>query len=216
MTELRDRLYLLLRDAFGKTLHNISDRMFNMFNDIATSYNEPHRFYHNLVHIENGLDILDRCNASHATKLAFWFHDVSYVAGAGGNEEISANVARQTLGIYYNSFFTSGDGVPILDEVERLILVTKDHKPSYPDVNGAHMVLADLYGLAADRDTYVLNGGNIRKEYSQYTDEEWAIGRRAFLNGMLDRPRIFPPGQDYTHLEVQARVNIGKELEGIL
>ena len=65
---------------------------------IEAAYNESHRAYHNLTHLEQVFAQLDRvCKASPAMQCAVWYHDVIYKPGSKSNEDKSAVLAQKTL-----------------------------------------------------------------------------------------------------------------------
>lgn len=176
-----------------------------VFGDIEQAYAEPHRHYHTLDHIESGLNVLDQLGADSVVKVAFWFHDVIYDAGASNNEERSAAFAYSTL-------FPSvlGWTEDAKHEMERLIYLTKDHKVDWWDKNACHMAVADLHGLGSEPETYKRNSENVRLEYGKFSDDEWKEGRIKFLRAMLDRD-IFPPFPAYSDLAQHARENMYAE-----
>ena len=53
------------------------------FGDIERRYSEPHRFYHNICHIENCLNELDLLSIHESDSLmlefALWFHERSII-----------------------------------------------------------------------------------------------------------------------------------------
>ena len=90
-------------------------------------YSEPHRYYHNLLHIEDCLGEFDRAKQlatdPTAVELAIWFHDAVYDPRAADNEERSAELAKAWL-----SDLHASDA--LTDSVGRLVLATKSHDAS--------------------------------------------------------------------------------------
>ena len=173
---------------------------------LESAYTEPHRHYHTLTHIDDGLDVLDKLGADLAVKVAFWFHDLYYDVAANDNEERSAKTADHLLPDIPLCY-----GMDLKQEVVRLILLTKDHKVAWFDKNGCDMIVADLHGLGSDPETYDHNTANIRLEYSGFDEGQWRKGRSAFLSKMTSR-RIFPPKPEYDQIEDQAFQNMITEL----
>src|SRR5919108_136559 len=107
--------------------------------DLLARWSESHRKHHTVTHLHETLDAIgvladggvefDR----EAVELAGWFHDAIYEIGRDDNEDRSAALARKLLA-----------ASPICEEVARLVLVTKTHKPADDDVNGAVLSDADL------------------------------------------------------------------------
>jgi predicted metal-dependent HD superfamily phosphohydrolase len=93
---------------------------------LAARYEEPHRQYHTLVHIEDCLLKLDAArvlldaNEADAVELALAWHDAVYDPRAGDNEEKSAALFRAAAAQHR---------LPprLIADVERLILQTKTH-----------------------------------------------------------------------------------------
>jgi pantetheine-phosphate adenylyltransferase len=85
-------------------------------------YEEPHRFYHTLSHIEDILQQLadrDLIN-NEALLLATVYHDVIYDPKSSTNEEDSAR--------YFNESYNGSE--PLKQEVTTIILDTKTHQPT--------------------------------------------------------------------------------------
>ena len=104
ITDKTDRLLSL---GFGK--------------DILKHYQEPHRFYHTLEHLDDICDQLERkgFGDNDILLLATVFHDIIYEPRSATNEEDSA--------AYFNEVFTGDQAIK--DEVTRIILDTKSHQP---------------------------------------------------------------------------------------
>lgn len=86
-------------------------------------YNEEHRFYHNWKHIEDLLSQLDKRDLSEndILLLATIFHDAVYDPKATDNEEKSVELFEELYG--------GGDAI-VKEEVKKIILDTKTHKPT--------------------------------------------------------------------------------------
>jgi predicted metal-dependent HD superfamily phosphohydrolase len=134
--------------------------------------------------------------------LAILFHDVVYDTNRKDNEEKSAEFAENWL---KNKFVNEE-----IKEVKRLILATKHQHKNETDKDAQIIVDCDLAGLGQSWEGYKKNGENIRKEYSQFSDEEFKNGRIKFLENMLKQPKIF---YILTLLESKARENMKRELE---
>lgn len=88
-------------------------------NEVFDRYNEPHRFYHTLTHIEDIYRQLSErgLSGNAALLLATIYHDVIYDPKSATNEEDSAR--------YFNETF-DGDAA-LKQEVSAIILDTKSH-----------------------------------------------------------------------------------------
>ncbi|QXV73788.1 putative metal-dependent phosphohydrolase protein [Rhizobium phage RHph_N46] len=180
--------------------------------ELYALYNEPHRFYHNADHIERLLFLFqterqpdmhrDWCDT---LVKAILFHDAVYYIGCKHNEEISAEYAVGKL-------YASGDDIS-LGFMRNAILATKSHTSSkWDDADLATKTLLDfdLWDIGSDWNTFYQNTVKIRAEFKDVTNEDFARGRRAFFQMLLDSPRIF---REFTDREEQARANLVREYD---
>ena len=179
----------------------------SIFNQINHMYSEPIRHYHTLKHIDVLLTRQEEFfpDAGDTVKLAIWFHDIFYIPGYTDNERVSADIfhalMKDTVSMWYG----------LSAKVQSMILATKNHVPCF---EGEEIIIdLDLSGLADKSENYDFTTSLVRAEFGKYTDEEWAMGRRAFLQGMLAKERIY-----HTELfrsgdwEERARANLEREL----
>lgn len=163
--------------------------------------------YHDLLHLTEVLDRLDQLAAGGAdfdrpaVDLAAWFHDAVY-AGADDDEEQSARWAERALPASY------------ADEVARLVRMTVEHRPDDSDANACALSDADLAILAAPQDRYDVYVAGVRADFSHVPDAEFAAGRRAVLEDLAERPRLFRSPQAVALWEEAARANLARELSG--
>jgi pantetheine-phosphate adenylyltransferase len=87
-------------------------------------YNEPHRFYHTIAHLNEVYNYLAAQNMAdnEALFLATIYHDIIYDPRSATNEEDSA--------AYFNTHFAGDDALK--QEVTQIILDTKTHVASTP------------------------------------------------------------------------------------
>jgi len=173
---------------------------------------EPHRRYHDLAHLSTVLDRVEqlesegvRTSDAVAVRLAAWLHDAVYDPTAGDNEERSADLAAETLRQLR---------VPpaLVDEVVRLVLLTRNHDPVPDDVSGAVLSDADLAVLAGPREAYDNYAEAIRAEYGHLDDATFAAGRAAVLRTLLGRDWVFATGYARATWEQPARQLMRAEL----
>lgn len=133
-------------------------------------------------------------------RAAILYHDVEYSPGAWDNEYRSAIVAARECGLqgWQNN------------EVQRLIMLTKDHLTNDEDSLGKIIIDLDLAGLASDE--YESNSKKIRREFYKLSDEEWRAGRVAWLEKFLARPTIYLTDYGKENWETDARFNMVLEL----
>ncbi len=171
---------------------------------------EPHRRYHDLVHLTAVLDGVEAL-AGHAAdpdavRLAAWYHDAIY-AGAPGDEERSARLAEAELG-------PGGLALPaaLVAETARLVRLTATHDPAPGDRNGEVLCDADLAILAADADGYARYVAAVRAEYAHVDDAAFAAGRAAVLRRLLGLPALFRTPAGQARWERAARAGVTAEL----
>ena len=172
--------------------------------DRLTKAYGPQRAYHNLRHVEAVLETAERLmpEGSAHVVLALIYHDAVYDPRAKDNEERSAQMAREEL---------RSLGVPNedLDEVARLILLTKHHQVSPGDEAGSAVVDADLAILQASPEEYDRYAAAIREEYAWVPEEEYRIGRAKVLEGLMSRKLFSSALLD----EEMARANMRREID---
>ncbi|MDQ1603437.1 MAG: hypothetical protein QOE01_1282 [Actinomycetota bacterium] len=176
--------------------------------DLLARYAEPHRHYHDLVHLDEVLGRVDLLAGQDddvaVVRIAAWFHDAVYRPGAGGNEERSAHLAETSLSVLRLPHRT-------VAEVARLVRLTAEHDAGPDDRNGAVLCDADLGVLASDPARYTSYAAGVRAEWAHVPDADFARGRAAVLRGLLGRTALFrtAPARAW---EEPARRNIGAEL----
>ncbi|MDP9319145.1 MAG: hypothetical protein M3O94_08775 [Actinomycetota bacterium] len=171
-------------------------------------YADPSRVYHDLRHLEDVLRRFDvlvgECADPLVVELAAWFHDSVYDVRRTDNEQASADRARALLAPYL-----SADEV---DEVARLVLLTRDHEVDAGDANGAVLCDADLAILASGSAAYDDYTERVRREYAHVSDQDFRIGRGDVLRRLLDLPNLFHTSYGLRNWEVPARANLRREL----
>ncbi len=172
--------------------------------DLLRRWSEPHRRYHGLGHLADGLAVLDVLGAGKLERTAFWFHDAVHTMTSPDDEMASAAVAREALA----GVLPAGE----VDEVCRLVLLTAEHWPDREDQRGARVCDADLRALAAPHSEYVANRDAIRAELPGISDEEWQRQRLAFARSLLARPSIFATDVGRSRWEQRARENLRHEI----
>ena len=178
--------------------------------DLEAAYAEAHRRYHTGAHIEDCLAKLAAVADLSATdrralEYAIWWHDAVYDPTRGDNEEASAVMARRDLpGL--------GAAPAMVDEVARLILLTRGHTVAAGDRLGVLMVSIDLSILGEEPAVYDAYAAAIRQEYAHVPTAAFRAGRRRVLQGFLDAPVIFPDPVFAARYEAAARANLAREV----
>lgn len=189
--------------------------MFEPPQHVIDAYNEPHRKYHNLDHIQSildkiplfvqeyGLSDLETLNL----EILAWYHDVVYVPGDKLNEVESSYI-----------YIADRENLPKVTGGSRIIdtiVKTGSWEGHSPHTNPATFIAATFFDLdLADMgtDSYVENSFKIREEFSEFSDLEWLAGRQKFLTDFLSRPFIYHTSLGYKLWEEKARRNMENEL----
>lgn len=173
-----------------------------LLDNVLKHYSEPHRFYHNVSHLENGLriyfglfDHIDR-----HTFYAWAYHDIWYMPLSKYNEERSAHMLytdAQVLG---------------LDERETdwavdMVMATKLNSENWTVVNDMDL---SVFGQPAD--IYNLYRTNIRAEYPLISDETFRAGRLHVLKQLTQRKPFFKRREFQELYGAQAEMNLLSEI----
>jgi len=175
------------------------------------AYASPGRHYHTWTHIEACLREAARLRFDDALAVyaALLFHDAVYVAGAKDNEARSARMAAGEL--RSRAIVTPAR----IARVESLILLTASHGalPAQAPRDDKLLIDIDLSILAAAPADYASYAARVRDEWvpGVVSAAQYAIGRAAFLRGMLAAPRVFH-SEEFSARESAARENIAHEL----
>jgi predicted metal-dependent HD superfamily phosphohydrolase len=176
---------------------------------LLEAYAEPHRHYHTLKHVRDSLAVLDsmpnldRDDAKLLEQAIVW-HDVAYDPRALDNEERSAALARENLG---PPIFSQAQ----VDEIARLILLTKGRISAQDDRRGAIMISIDLAILGAPRPVYDAYAAAIRREYPHIPEPAYRRLRTKVLGRLLEASPLYPDPILRARLEIGARANIMRE-----
>ena len=185
-------------------------------------YNEPHRHYHNLLHIHTLIRRVQPLAADLAKAgwvpadfghlmSAIWFHDCYYdsYAPPGFNEAMSAQIMMND---YRANGAWSGYHANIHAAVETIKCTAKHLEDQTFDNRHRHvtavMLDLDIAGFADDGLHQAVTNRNIAAEYSPLTsDSVYEAGRRAFLTKLMSRKKLYYTPY-FEHLEPLARAAI--------
>lgn len=175
--------------------------------NLAARYNEPHRAYHTLSHIEHCLNefeyVRHLAKEPNTVEMALWFHDVIYNPKAKDNEEKSAEFGLRTAKV--------GLTARLSEKVAHLILATKHEEPP-TDPDAQLIVDIDLSALGLPETVFDENTRKIRKEYAWVPEDAFVAGRSAILKSFLERPHIYSTPFFRKKYELRARRNIERYL----
>lgn len=151
-------------------------------NTILSMWNESHRSYHNLNHLNDLISQINENKSKYSEKeyekliLTALFHDVVYDPASQTNEEDSANFLIECAVDKKNS--------DILD-VKQMILDTKTHNSTTNLSESFNKY--DMNIVERDFDQLLEWERGISEEYSIYPKEEYKKGRLKFLESILDK-----------------------------
>ncbi|MFI7584472.1 DUF4031 domain-containing protein [Kocuria sp. M1N1S27] len=179
--------------------------------ELVDRWAEPHRHYHGPAHLLAVLEAVDRLRAGldparlEALVLAAWFHDAVYRGRPGTDERESADLARARLG-------AAGLPEPLAAEVERLVLLTVDHRVADDDTVGGVLLDADLSVLGADPAGYATYAADVRKEYANVPDPVFAGARLRVLEDLRRRQPLFRTPEAQRLWGAAAARNLDREI----
>jgi len=176
---------------------------------VLAFYDEPHRRYHDRVHLREMFDTASLMPEPLATAqaLAILFHDAIYVPGAarGSNEMMSAQLLRVYAG------FLPG---PVVEAACAIVLDTAEHVARNA---AAEVVLdLDLLRLAVDEASFEVYSRQVFDEQRPLImiaddDAAWRFfsqRRRPFFERLLARHAIYGLPWFYDRFEAIARRNL--------
>jgi predicted metal-dependent HD superfamily phosphohydrolase len=177
--------------------------------DLLRRWDEPHRHYHTVGHLEAVLAVIEQHQSYAAdpatVRVAARYHDAVYDPQRVDNEEVSAQLAEAALPAL-------GVAPERVAEVARLVRLTAGHDPAPGDRNGELITDADLCVLAAPSEVYQAYATAIRREYAHVPDPLFAAGRAAVLHNLLSLSPMFRVPVLRERWEDTARLNIAREL----
>ena len=179
-----------------------------VFTELLQAYQQPHRVYHTVSHLEACLDQLCLVQAelerAAEVEIALWFHDAVYAPKAIANEVQSARWATRRLR-------QLGANPVAIERIAVMIMATThDREPETQDC--ALLLDVDLSILGQAPELFAVYEHDIRREYCAIPTAQYCAGRTAILERLLQRPTIY-----YTHffrerLEAQARWNLERSI----
>lgn len=175
------------------------------FRRLNPAYSEPHRFYHNINHINSCLTELDSLPDS--VEFAIWYHDAVYDTKANDNEEQSASLS-------YNACIVAGLPSSFAEEVRDLIVATKHYKKPQ-GIDAQLLIDIDLSTLGKPSEEFDEYERNIRREYSWAPEDLFVKGRLAILQMFLDRDSLYMTEFFRKRYESVARENLKRAIAAL-
>ena len=200
----QQRFYQLLKNLSA----NLTIAAPPIWLDLQTAYQESHRKYHTLQHINECLNLFDeyRHLAEHplAVEFALWFHDTIYHPQRLDNELQSAVWGVKVL--------EQGQITATLkQQVYNLIMATAhNHLPQTNDEK--LLVDIDLAILAAPPTRFEQYQQQIRAEYAWVEESVYQQKRREVLIRLYNDSNIYYQPEIKAALELSACVNLQQSL----
>ncbi len=178
----------------------------SLVHELLGRYGESHRAYHNATHIADVLRWFDVVwdevgwDSPADVYAAVLFHDAIYDPQRKDNEAQSADLAKLH---------------GATDYARLLIMLTSKHGQLLPgdvDRDAANFLDCDTAILGAEPAQFDAYDAAIRREYAGIPDNDFARGRRAFLENMRARPRIFLGDLLHEKLDAAARDNLARAI----
>lgn len=188
---------------------------------VRDAYTSPPRAYHHFGHVQDVLQhhaevaVGPGWAQPRETALAVLYHDAIYVAGRGDNEQRSAQLARAELARWLS------DSDIDASRVATLIALTARHGTlSREEFTGDPLAQDTLHFLDCDMAILGAAPPEFERYHQAIADEYRGVvpawlyrrKRRAFLRGLLARPRIFLSDFFHDRLDRQARENLAQAL----
>jgi predicted metal-dependent HD superfamily phosphohydrolase len=178
---------------------------------LLDGYNEPHRHYHTLDHIEHCLGMFEQCkslvNHADTLELAIWFHDAILDPARRDNEARSTELYLQLSG--------GAQSEVQRQAVHRLIMSTLHDSEFLDDDDSIYMVDIDLSSFGLPWDEFLRDSRSIRAERSQLSDENYYLNQTRFQRSLLARPRFYLSDFFFDRLETRARTNLARYFDYI-
>lgn len=178
------------------------------FLDLLAAYQQPHRHYHTLEHLDEclaGLEqVWDQLSDPATVAWALFFHDSVYDPLAQDNERNSAMQA-------YLQGRRWGLGEDRARRAAWLVLLTQGHTLAMDVPDGAWMLDLDLGILGSDPARFARYEAQIRAEYAAVPEARYRAGRAAVLSRFLTDGPIYHTAWGRAR-EAQAQVNVSQAL----
>lgn len=179
------------------------------YEKLIICYQEPHRAYHTLTHINECLTEMKKVEKAFehpaVVIIAIWYHDIIYDTRAHDNEEKSAQCAREIMKRTGFPDYFSG-------YVEAMILATKHTESATLSRDAEYFLDIDLAILGKEPSQFDVYEKQIRQEYIWVDEVEYKKGRTKVLSSFIEKPLIYRTEYFRARYEEQARINIERSL----
>ena len=180
----------------------------DLFVRLLAGYDEPHRAYHTVQHLEECGSQFARARAfaqdPGAVQLALWFHDAIYDTRSSHNEEQSAAWADQVLA-------EAGAPERLRTSVQRMILSTKHDAARLGRTPRSRWTSIYLFWVRSQV-ALISMKCKFAKRYAWVPEETFRGARARILREFLARPCIYTTDHFHNSLEAKARSNLQASL----
>jgi predicted metal-dependent HD superfamily phosphohydrolase len=185
---------------------------------LREAYASPPRAYHHFGHVlevaASYREVAQEVGWEQPREvfLAVLYHDAVYEAGRKDNEARSAQEARRAIARWLSNQDLDAA------RVVALIELTARHGKLTPDDVGRDEALfldCDMAILGATPTRFDAYETAIAEEYAAVPRPMYLSGRRAFLQRVLEKPRIFLSPFFHERLDARARSNLRRALEAL-
>lgn len=179
---------------------------------LTTLYSQPHRYYHNIVHIQDCLTELENFvhpdftqDKREIVETAIWYHDAVYNPYSKLNEYNSAMLTKGSEAAYELIMYTARHLEDVSQDIETH--VHKNHRQC------AYVMLdIDLAGFGKPELICAQHTVNIRREYYNTTDYDFYVGRLKFLEALSKRKSLYYTEFFYNKYHEQSQKNLKAEI----
>ena len=188
--------------------HNAWDVYLNLFE----RYTEVHRYYHRFPHVMRMLKEFEQvkhlCVNPHAVEMSLWCGRAIYRLNENHNEEKSAVFIEEIM------YYARVDEM-LINEVTRLILLTKKNETSQKDHDGALRLDIELAVLGSSPEVFSQYERGIEKEYDyvRISRDTFISERKKMLIELIQRKSIYHTEHFRERYEEQAEKNLMRSLE---
>ncbi len=188
-----------LKEEWRKNFPELPQKLFN---DLIKEYTRIDRFYHNQSHLIYLLTLFNTVAREHiflklwkrAIVLAIFYHDVKMKFSLEAENEFDS------IEFLFNSFkefdllnsATNGSRSFVTLAAD-MILATKNHKTNefiscseFGDLNFKIFLDLDMF-ILSDKENFLQYEEGIRKEWMNFSDSEYKIGRAKVLSSFLEK-----------------------------
>jgi len=187
-------------------LAGAADQSAAIYQRLLDGYQEAHRHYHTLRHIDHCLHMFQQCRSlldqPDAVELAIWMHDVILEPGRRDNEARSAQLYLELSAGVHNE--------DLRQQVNRLIMATLHDGSSLSDPDSIYMVDIDLSSFGLPWPEFLRDSRAVRAENPHMCDADYQLSQTGFQRGLLARPRFYLSDYFFARFEQQARANLAR------